>query len=49
MVMTKEAVIDAIRKYFGDTTRSAEETRDGLRDIAEEAESLADTINTTEG
>ena len=42
--MDKDAIIEAIRKFFGDTSRSAQETKDGLMDIAAECEMLAESI-----
>lgn len=42
--MTYEQLKAALDSFFGDTTRSKEETKDGLERIAEEALMLADTI-----
>lgn len=42
--MTLEAIKQAIQDFFGDTSRPASETHDGLLDIAEQAQSLAETI-----
>ncbi len=38
------SIMDKIRDYFGDTTRSAEETREGLEFLAEEIDCLIDTL-----
>ena len=43
--MTKENLLDAIQKFFGDTSRSADETKDGLEEAAELAEELANSID----
>lgn len=40
--MNKEQVIEAIRQYHSNTSRSLVETYEGLLDIAAEAEALAD-------
>ena len=42
--MDKEQVIEKIRQYHSDTSRSLVETREGLLDIAEEAEALAEAV-----
>ena len=42
--MTLEAIKQAIQDYFGDTSRPASETREGLLDIASHAEQLAEAI-----
>lgn len=36
----------AINELFGDTSRSPQETKDDLLDIAQECEMMADTIQT---
>lgn len=46
--MTKDEVEKAIRAYFGDTSRPASETKDGLEDIAALAEELAEVIEADE-
>ena len=38
------SIMDKIRDYFGDTRRSAEETREGLEFLAEEINCLIDTL-----
>ena len=42
--MNKEQVIEAIRKYHGDTSRSLEETYEGLLDIVAEAVALVEAV-----
>ena len=42
--MSEEAVLEAIRKYFSDTSRSPEETKSGLRGFIEEIEALIDSL-----
>ena len=47
--MTKHAQICAdIRDWFGDTSRTQRETKDGLEEIAELAQELADAIEPEE-
>lgn len=41
---TKEDVIKALKDFFGDTSRPAAETKEGLEEIIDEAEMLASTI-----
>lgn len=43
--MDKDEIIESIMTFFGDTSRSASETKEGLLDIAERAQSLADSIS----
>ncbi len=38
------SIMDKIRDYFGDTSRSAEETREGLEFLVEEINCLIDTL-----
>lgn len=42
--MTLEELKEALQKFFGDTSRSQQETRDGLLDIAADAELLAEGL-----
>jgi hypothetical protein len=37
-------IMDKIRDYFGDTSRSAKETREGLEFLAEEIDCLLDAL-----
>ncbi len=46
--MTYDELKAALMKFFGDTSRSASETREGLLAIAEEAEALAESIPESE-
>lgn len=43
--MTDQELIDAINRYFGDTKRSREETRDGLKVAREEIDSLIELLD----
>ena len=40
----KEAILDAIRNLYGDTSVSQAETKDMLEEIAEETSSLAEGL-----
>lgn len=40
---------DALQKFFSDTSRSAQETKDGLNEIADEAYMLAESIPDEDG
>lgn len=42
--IAKDKVLEAIRAYFSDTTRSQEETKDGLETFAEEIELLLNAL-----
>ncbi len=42
--MTYECLLEAIQSYYGDTSRSREETREGLEDLLEEVKLLIDTL-----
>jgi len=43
--MTDQELIDAINRYFGDTRRSREETREGLQAAREEVDSLIELLS----
>ena len=43
--ITEENVMDAIREFFGDTSRSQEETKEALEEFAELAIELANSID----
>ncbi|MHB1642043.1 MAG: hypothetical protein ACYCS8_05210 [Acidithiobacillus sp.] len=42
--MSEQDVLDAIRKYFYDTSRPQEETKEGLQGFVEEIEVLIDSL-----
>ncbi|CDQ10603.1 conserved protein of unknown function [Acidithiobacillus ferrivorans] len=42
--MSEQDVLDAIRKYFSDTSRPQEETKGGLQGFIEEIEILIDSL-----
>lgn len=42
--MTLKELKEALQAFFGDTSRSAHETRNGLLEIAEDAQMLAESI-----
>jgi hypothetical protein len=42
--MDKNELIEAIRRYFADTTRAREATRDGLREAWDEIETLLEAL-----
>lgn len=42
--MDLETLKDEVQKFFGDKSRTAQETRDGLLEVAELCGDLADTI-----
>jgi len=42
--MDKHELIAAIQKFFGDTTRTSEETREGLEAARDEIDMLLDTL-----
>lgn len=42
--MTYDQLKDALMEFFGDTSRTAGQTKSGLLAIADEAQMLADTI-----
>lgn len=41
---TPEEIKSAIQRYYSDTSRSRQETRDGLEEIAANVEMLIDTL-----
>ena len=43
--MDYEELKEHVMDFFGDTSRSAAETRDGLEQLAEEARMLAESID----
>jgi hypothetical protein len=42
--MTYEELKDALSRYFGDTRRSPEETREGLENLRDEIDMLLETL-----
>lgn len=42
--MTYEELKAALQRYFGDTARSREETREGLENLAGEIDMMLDTL-----
>lgn len=42
--MTLEELKEAVNDFFGDTSRTQEETADGLREVAAIANELADVL-----
>lgn len=42
--MTYQELKDAVMKYFGDTSREAEETKTDLKTLVEEIEMLIETL-----
>lgn len=42
--MSIEEILEAIQAYYGDTSRSREETREGLDEVAGELETLLETL-----
>lgn len=42
--MSKDELIAAIQKFFGDTSRSPEETRDGLEEARDQIDTFLDTL-----
>jgi hypothetical protein len=42
--MSYDELIAALKSFFGDTTRSAAETKAGLQGLIDEAEMLRDSI-----
>jgi len=42
--MSKDELIQAVQDFFGDTSRSAQQTKDGLEEIASLAQLYADSI-----
>lgn len=43
--MDYEELHEALQSFFGDTSRSASETREGLLDIIAEAETLVESLS----
>lgn len=43
--MTIEELKEAVEDFFGDKSRSKEETADGLREVAELAEMFAESLD----
>lgn len=43
-----EQVIEAVRAFYGDTTRSREATRDGLEEVRDEIETLIESLGSEE-
>lgn len=41
---TPEEIKSAIQRYYSDTSRSRQETRDGLEEVAADVEMLIDTL-----
>lgn len=42
--MTKEDLLEAIQKFFGDKSRSREETKDGLEEAIAEIEMFLEAL-----
>lgn len=42
--MTRQQLLDAIRDFYEDTTRPAEETLEGLQDALEDIQVLIETL-----
>lgn len=42
--MTREQLLSAIRDFYEDTTRSTEETLEGLQDALEDIQALIETL-----
>lgn len=42
--MTIEEIKEIVNKYFGDTSRSQDDTRAGLQELMEEIEILLDSL-----
>lgn len=42
--MTYEQALEAIKEFFGDTSREASETKEGLQGLRDEIEMLIDTL-----
>ena len=42
--MNEEQIIEAIQKFFGDTSRTREETKDGLEAVKEHIELLLEAL-----
>ena len=41
---TKQEVIDGIKEFFGDTSRSREETREALEEVRDELDGLIESL-----
>ena len=46
--MNKNELIKAVQRFFGDTSRSKAETREGLREAADLCENLIESIDDTD-
>jgi hypothetical protein len=42
--MTTEELMNALKKYYGDTSRSREETREGLEEVRDQINLLIDSL-----
>lgn len=43
-MMRIEDVMEVVREYYGDTSRSREDTREGLEELVAEVETLIETL-----
>ena len=46
--MTKDQLLEAVRDFYGDQSRSREETRDALAEIGDEIEILVESLDDDE-
>ena len=42
--MTTQELMEAIQRYYGDTSRSREETREGLEEVRDQIDLLIDSL-----